>query len=169
MKTAIVFFSRAGENYVSGTIKELTTGNTRVIAEMIQALTGGDLIEVEPCVPYPHSYSACIEQARQEQRRDARPELKSSPGSMDAYDTIYLGYPNYWGTMPMVLFTFLEQYDFTGKTIHPFCTHEGSGIGKSITDLRRLCPNAKIAPELTLYGSKVQEAKAVVEKWIGRQ
>lgn len=167
MKAAIVFFSRAGENYVSGAIKDLETGNTRVVAEMIQQFTGADLIEVEPCIPYPHNYSACIEQARQEQRRDARPELKSSPESMDVYDTVYLGYPNYWGTMPMALFTFLEQYNFTGKTIWPFCTHEGSGMGKSISDIERLCPGAKVERGLSLYGSKVREAKTAIKDWIG--
>lgn len=166
MKTAVVFFSRAGENYVSGTIKELVTGNTRVAAEMIQQLTGADLIEIAPCLPYPRNYSACIEQARQEQQRDARPELKAYPENMEAYDVIYLGYPNYWGTMPMAMFTFLERYDFTGKTIFPFCTHEGSGMGNSVADIVRLCPGAIVKTGLALYGSKVQGAKAEIAQWI---
>lgn len=166
MKTAIVFFSRAGENYVSGTLKELKIGNTRVAAEMIQQLTGADLIEVKPLVPYSQNYSACIEEARKEQRRDARPELKSSPESMAAYDTIYLGFPNYWGTMPMVLFTFLEQYDFSGKTIRPFCTHEGSGMGKSEADIARLCPGATVERGLALHGTRVHDAKEIIKQWI---
>ena len=166
MKAAIVFFSRAGENYVSGAIKDLAVGNTRVAAEMVQRLTGADLIEIEPLIPYSNNYSTCIEEARQEQRRDARPEMKSSPESMAAYDTIYLGYPNYWGTMPMVLFTFLGSYDFTGKTIKPFCTHEGSGLGKSEADIARLCPGATVAPGLALHGTRVHSAKAAIAQWI---
>ena len=84
----------------------------------------------------------------------------------DAYDTIYLGYPNYWGTMPMAVFTFLERYDFTGKTIHPFCTHEGSGLGHSEKDIRRLCPGAKVEAGLAIQGGHAKEARKALENWI---
>ena len=91
-----------------------------------------------------------------DQKRDARPELKEYPDSLDAYDTVYLGYPNYWGTMPMPVFTFLEHFDFSGKVIRPFCTHEGSGMGRSEADIRRICPDAVVKKGLAVRGSAVR-------------
>lgn len=131
MKKLIAYFSRADENYVGGAIKNLTVGNTEVVAKIIQEITGADLFKIEPLESYSKNYSECIEEAKQDLKREARPELKTYPESLDCYDTIFLGYPNYWGTMPMSVKTFLEKFDFTGKTIRPFCTHEGSGIGIS--------------------------------------
>ena len=113
MGALIAYFSRRGENYVSGKLKELSVGNTEVAAGMLQQLTGADLFQLEPVHEYPKSYNACIDEAQADQRRDARPELKRYPESLDGYDTIYLGYPNYWGTMPMPVFTFLEHLDFS--------------------------------------------------------
>lgn len=144
MKELIAYFSRANQNYVNGVIKNLDIGNTQIAAEILQKQTGADIFKIDPVVSYSHDYSECIEEAKADQRRDARPELKAYPDSLDEYDTIYLGYPNYWGTMPMAVFTFLEKYDFSGKTIKPFCTHEGSGMGSSERDLKRICPTAKI-------------------------
>lgn len=116
--------------------------------------------------PYSKSYNACIAEAQADQRRDARPELKRYPESMEGYDTVYLGYPNYWGTMPMCVFTFLEHFDFTGKTICPFCTHEGSGMGRSEADIRRLCPGSVVKWGLALHGGSIQNAKADIEEWL---
>ena len=128
MKQLVVFFSRGDQNYVNGAIKTLETGNTEVAAGMIQELTGADMFKIEPRQGYSKDYNECIAEAQADQRRDARPELKQYPDSLDGYDVIYLGYPNYWGTMPMAVFTFLEHFDFTGKTIKPFCTHEGLSL-----------------------------------------
>lgn len=164
----IVYFSRADENYVSGALKWLETGNTAVIAGMIQRLTGGDLFPIQPVQPYARDYNTCIAQAQADQRRDARPELKDWPEGLEAYDTIYLGYPNYWGTMPMAVFTFLERLDFTGKIIYPFCTHEGSGMGRSEADIRRLCPGAEIKPGLAIQGARVRQAEETVHTWLRR-
>lgn len=100
-KTLIVYYSRKGENYVNGNIRNLSKGNTEVIAEMIADLTGGDLFEVETVKTYPADYYACIDEAKAELRQGARPELKAYPDSLDGYDTIFVGYPNWWGTMPM--------------------------------------------------------------------
>lgn len=130
MSAIIIYFSRAGENYVSGSIKKLTKGNTEIMAEIIKKITGAELFKVEPIIQYSDDYNICIEEARSDQRRDARPELKNYPKNIDNYDTVYLGYPNYWSTMPMPLFTVLDKYDFLGKTIVPFCTHEGKSNGK---------------------------------------
>lgn len=166
MAVLIAYFSRADENYFGGTLKMLTVGNTEVAAKTIQLLTGGELFKLEPVKPYARDYNTCINEARADQRADARPALKAYPESLDGYDTVYLGYPNYWGTMPMAVFTFLERYDFTGKTIRPFCTHEGSGLGRSEADIRRLCPGAKLGKALAIRGGSVNRAGAEIKKWV---
>lgn len=169
MASIIIYFSRKDENYVNGMIKNLTIGNTEIVAGMIQKLTGTDIFKVEPIQPYSKNYNECIAQAQADQNRNARPELKNYPESLDQYDTIYLGYPNYWGTMPMVLFTFLERFDFNGKTIKPFCTHEGSGLGHSIEDIKRLCPTAIVEKGLALHGGSVEKSEKEVDKWINNK
>lgn len=166
MSAIIIYFSRAGENYVSGSIKKLTKGNTEIMAEIIQKITGAKLFKAEPIIQYSDDYNICIEEARSDQRRDARPELKNYPKNIDDYNTVYLGYPNYWSTMPMPLFTILDKYDFSGKTIIPFCTHEGSQMGKSEEDIKKLCPNATVKKGIAVYGSKVEESKSKIENWI---
>ena len=165
MKELIAYFPRANQNYVNGVIKNLDIGNTQIAAEILQKQTGADIFKIDPVVSYSHDYSECIEEAKADQRRDARPELKAYPDSLDEYDTIYLGYPNYWGTMPMAVFTFLEKYDFSGKTIKPFCTHEGSGMGSSEIDLKRICPTAKIEKGLAIRGGSADKSASALEKW----
>lgn len=162
----VAFYSRADENYVGGQIKTLPVGNTEIAAEMIAELTGAELFKMEQVQAYAKDYNQCIAQAQADQRRDARPELKTYPESLDGYDVIYLGYPNYWSTMPMAVFTFLEHFDFTGKTIKPFCTHEGSGLGRSVSDIKKLCPTAKVENGLAIRGGSVTQAKREIEKWI---
>ena len=165
MPKIIVYFSRAGENYVSGALKTLAVGNTQKAAEILREITGADIFKIEPITPYSDSYNECIEQAKQDNQNNARPALKALPDSLDGYDTIYLGYPNYWGTMPMCVFTFLEHFDFGGKTIKPFCTHEGSGMGTSERDIKKLCRGAKVEKGLAIHGSRMNGAKAQLEKW----
>lgn len=166
MAQIIVYFSRGGENYVGGAIKNLTVGNTEVVAEKLGELTGASTFKVEPMVAYSNDYNECIEEARCDLKRDARPELVSWPEGMEQYDTVYLGYPNYWGTMPMAVFTFLERYDFSGKTIKPFCTHEGSGMGRSEADIKRLCPDAVVEKGIAILGSKVQDVEGKLRQWM---
>ncbi len=165
-KTLVAYYSRTGENYVSGALKKLSVGNTEVAAEFIKEITGADTFKIEQAVPYSDGYNECIEQAKRDQQSGARPKLKSLPDSIDKYDVIYLGYPNYWNTMPMAVFTFLEQFDFTGKVIKPFCTHEGSGMGRSVSDIKSLCPNAEVQSGLAIFGSSVNRAKQDIERWI---
>lgn len=165
MSKIIVYFSRAGENYVSGVLKKLAVGNTQKAAEILREITGADIFRIEPIQPYSDSYNECIEQAKQDNQNNVRPALKSLPNSLDGYDTVYLGYPNYWGTMPMCVFTFLEQFDFGGKTIKPFCTHEGSGMGTSESDIKKLCPGAKVEKGLAIHGSRMNGARVQLEKW----
>lgn len=162
----IVFYSRADENYVSGMLKKLDIGNTEVAADIVREFTGGDLFKIEQMKAYSKDYNECIAQAQDDQKRDARPELKGYPETIENYDIIYLGYPNYWGTMPMAVFTFLEHFDFSGKTILPFCTHEGSGMGNSVEDIKRLCPSAEVKQGLPIRGSGVKNSRKDIEKWI---
>ncbi len=168
MAQLIAYFSRADENYFSGALRMVPVGNTEIAAKMLQEMTGADLFKLEPLLPYPKDYNGCIAQAQEEQRRNARPELRAYPDNVDVYDTIYLGYPNYWGTMPMPVFTFLEHFDFTGKIIRPFCTHEGSGLGHSEADIRRLCPGARVEQGLAIHGGGVAHSAQALRTWIGQ-
>lgn len=165
-KTLVAYYSRADENYVSGALKTIPVGNTEIVAEYIKELTGADMFKIEQIKPYSEDYNSCVEEAKADQRRNARPELKKYLDSVGDYDVIYLGYPNYWGTMPMAVFTFLERYDFGGKTIKPFCTHEGSGMGNSVGDIKKLCPSADVENGLAIYGSRVKNSKNEVERWV---
>ena len=165
-KKLIAFYSRADDNYVNGLIKTLEVGNTEVAAGIIKELTGADLFKLEQLKPYARDYNECIAQAQADQRQNARPDLKSFPETLDEYDVIYLGYPNYWSTMPMAAFTFLEHFDFSGKTIKPFCTHEGSGLGSSLSDIKKLCPAAKVEKGLAIHGGSVKRSRKDIEKWV---
>ena len=126
------------------------------------------MFQIEQLQEYSKEYNECIAQAQADQRRNARPQLKHWPDSLEQYDTVYLGYPNYWSTMPMAVFTFLEHFDFTGKVIRPFCTHEGSGLGASEKDIRRLCPGAKVEKGLAIHGGSVSSAEPAIRQWIGQ-
>lgn len=168
-KILIAYYSRRGNNYVSGDIVNLPVGNTEVIAKMIQEQTGGDLFHIETVNPYPVDYTETTEVAKKELQSKTRPKLTNRVSNMADYDVIYLGYPNWWGTMPMAVFTFLEEYNLSGKTIIPFCTHEGSGLGHSERDIAETCPQAKLIKGIALYGSGVKGAKKEVENWIKKQ
>ena len=161
----IIYYSRKGQNYWAGSIRNLAKGNTEAAAEFIQKATGGDLFEIDTVKPYAEDYTECINLAKAELRAKARPDIKSFVDSIDQYDTIFVGYPNWWGTMPMCMFTFLEHYDLSGKKIVPFCTNEGSGMGASEKDLKKLCPAAQILPGLSITGNRVYEMEKQIEAW----
>ncbi len=165
-KVLVAFYSRANENYVNGQIKNLKVGNTEIAANEIANLTNADMFKIEQVNPYSDNYNECISQAQDNQRKNARPELKKYPERIDEYDVIYLGYPNYWSTMPMAVFTFLEHFDFGNKIIKPFCTHEGSGMGSSINDIKKLCPNAKVEKGLAIHGGSVERSQKDIENWV---
>ena len=164
-KILTIYYSRKGENYVNGSIKHLEKGNTERVAEFIQNAVGGDLFEVETVSEYSDSYMTCIEEAKQELREKARPEIKAYPENFEDYDTIFVGYPNWWGTMPMCMFTLLEKYDLTGKTIIPFCTNEGSGMGASERDLKNICKGATVKSGLSIHGAESANAEGKVADW----
>jgi len=165
-KSLVTYFSRKGNNYVGGSIVNLPIGNTEVIANKIQKLTGSDLFEIKTVKSYPEDYTETTNVAQDEKRANARPELTEAVENMDSYDVIYLGYPNWWGTMPMAVFTFLESYDFSGKTIVPYCTHEGSGMGSSERDIKKLCPGAKVLSGLSIVGGSIHKADKDVTNWL---
>ena len=165
-KTLIAFFSRADENYFGGAMRYVKVGNTEIVANIMKDLTGADTFKIEMKDPYSPVYMTCIDEAKEDLRTGARPELVSMPESIDEYDTMVLAYPNYWGTMPMAVFTFLEHFDFSGKAILPLCTNEGSGMGSSERDIRRTCPGAEVKKGLAIIGSAAANSKSSVERWL---
>ena len=164
-KTLVAYYSRAGENYVSGQIKTLKKGNTEVAAEILAKFLHADLFKIEQKIPYSEKYNECTDEALNDQKRNVRPELSAYPKSLEQYDTIYLGYPNYWGSVPMAVCTFLEKGNFVGKTVRPFCTHEGSGLGHSLSVIRSLCPDSEVTDGLAIHGSNPLAEKEKIEQW----
>ena len=152
----------ASRNLESDTIK----GNVEYAAELIQAKVGGDMFRIETVEPYPAVYRDTTDKALDEQRANARPELKNSI-DLSGYDTIYLGYPNWWGDMPMALYTFLEQYDLSGKTVNVFVCHGGSRASSTLSTIKSLQPSASISDNvLTLYWTDIPNAPVLVNEWI---
>lgn len=142
------------------------TGNTEALAEEIQLRTGGELFEIVPEEPYPADYDETVERFRREREENARPAIAESVEDMDSYTTVFIGFPNWGDDMPHIVYTFLEQYDFSGKTVIPFCTNGGGGFGNSIAGLRSACPDAEIAEGFECSGSNVQEETEAIEAWI---
>ena len=162
----IVYFSRKGENYVSGAIKTLEKGNTAIVAEKIQAYAGGDLFEIVPVKEYSNNYYKCIEEAKTELGENARPKYRPLEIDVTRYEKVFLCYPNWWGTMPMCVCTFLEDYDLSGKKIFPVCTNEGSGMGSSVRDLKRLLGNAEVDEGLSIHGAEASASDGAIKKYL---
>ncbi len=165
-KTLIAFFSRADENYFGGAMRYVKVGNTEIVVNGMKEMIDADTFKIEMANPYSPVYMTCINEAKEDLRKKARPELTNYPESIDEYDTIILAYPNYWGTMPMAVFTFLERYDFTGKTILPLCTNEGSGMGGSERDIKKTCKGADLKRGLSITGSQAANSQGAVKKWL---
>ena len=167
-KILVAFFSRTGENYAVGRIEQ---GNTHIVAEMIASATGGTLFRIEPATPYPDDYRACTEIAQREKRSKARPALVGEIAA-EEYDVIFLGYPNWWGDLPMPVYTFLERHDWQGKVVIPFCTHEGSGLSDTENRLRTACRGASVLNGLAVRGAVAQNeretARRQVLEWLKR-
>ena len=166
-RTLVVFFSHTGENYSVGNITE---GNTHIIAGMIGEATGGELFEIEPEKEYPHdSYNAVVEIAKREKAEKARPAIKGDVAVED-YDVIFIGYPNWWGDMPMPVYVFIEKHGWEGKTVIPFCTHEGSGLSDTEKYIAEACKGATVVKGLAVEGSTAQndrdKAREIVNVWL---
>lgn len=163
----VAYFSRADEN--TGGVGYIEKGNTRILAEMVADITKGDLFEIKTVKPYPKEYRPATEVAKQEKENNERPEINDPLPDMSQYDVIFLGYPIWWSDLPMGVYTFLEKENFAGKTIIPFCTHEGSGIGNTERFIAETT-KAKVLPGLEMRGKKAQtqqaEARKDMEKWV---
>jgi len=142
------------------------SGNTREIANQIHKNAGGDIFEIQSVKPYPDDYDAVVQQARQELKSGHKPALKTKVENIKPYDLVFIGYPNWCGTIPAPVRVFLSQYDFSGKTIAPFCTHEGSGLGRSATDISKLCPKSTLLDGVAIRGSDVKTAQDKVSEWL---
>ena len=142
------------------------SGNTRKLAEQIHKQVGGDILEIVPVAPYPAEYQATVDQAKREQQENARPAVKTKIADPAEYGVIFLGYPNWWSSMPMPVWTFVEQNGLDGKTIAPFVTHGGGGMGHSESDLKKLVPHAKVLKGLPVRGTRAGDAEKDVENWL---
>lgn len=162
-KVLIVFFSHAGENYSVGNVK---VGNTKLVADEIQRVTGGTEFEVVAEKNYDMPYDDLTKLAREELDNNERPAFKGEVKDINQYDTVFIGGPIWWGTYPQVMFTFFDKYDLNGKTIIPFSTHEGSGLGSVVEDLKDLYPKAKFKTAFSIYGHECRKDLSKVDKWL---
>ncbi len=165
-QSLVVYFSRADENYGVGTVKE---GNTAIIAKIIAEKTNADITEIVPEVAYPKNYRQTTDVAKKEQQQNARPKYKLSKDvDFSKYDTIYIGYPNWWGDMPMVVYSFLEEHDLNGKTIVPFCTHAGSGLSGTVSRIQNIYKNATVTKGLAIAGTTAQNNRSQAESEVDK-
>lgn len=162
-KTLVVFFSHAGENYSVGNIK---VGNTKIVTDYISEITGADQFEIVTHKYDRMAYTPLTQLAKEEANNNERPPFEGKLENLDQYDTVFIGGPVWWGTYPQVMFTFFDTYNLNGKTIYPFTTHEGSGLGSTVNDIRRAYPNANVQKGFNIYGHEVRTNKAKVEKWL---
>jgi len=168
-KILVAYFSRIGEEYAVGNISK---GNTKIVAEIIAEKVGADLFEIKPVKNYPTNYKECTQVASQEKAKKLRPEIVGKVENFEDYDTIFLGYPIWYGDAPMVIYTFLESYDFAGKNIVPFCTHGGSGLSSTDQQFTLACPNAKILQGFEIRGATAQknfsETESKISAWLNK-
>ena len=164
-KNLVIYYSRKGENYVNGQLKQLEKGNTKIVSEYIREAVDADLFEIETVRDYSESYMTCIEEAREELKQDARPELKAYLPSVEQYDHIVVAGPCWWGTYPCAVLTQLEKLDFTGKKVFPVMTHEGSGMGSSAQALKKYCKGAVVGSGLAVHGADAGSSRETVLRW----
>ena len=184
MASLVAFYSRAGENYFGGQYRTVAVGNTEQVARVIAGAVDAPLFHIRQREPYADDYMTCIAQAKRDLQAGARPALTGLPEDFDRYDEIYLGYPNYWGDLPMAVYTFLEALDglsrpplllpswvqtgWTGKTIHPFCTHEGSGLSGTERKIAAACAGATVTVGLAVPGSRAEACGSLVLRWLNK-
>ena len=164
-KNLIIYYSRKGQNNINGSIKELKKGNTEIVAEFIQKAVGGDLFQIETVKEYSADYMTCTEEAQEELRQKARPELKRYLEDISAYDNVFVCGPCWWGTYPMAVLTQLERLDFTGKKVFAVMTHEGSGQGGSEKTLKQSCKGATVGRGIAIHGADAAKSEAAVAAW----
>lgn len=166
-KILVAYFSSAGNIATDEPARgNVGLGNTKTIAEMIQKQVGGDLFFIETANKYPSNYNDTIALAMKELRENARPELATHVENFDGYDVIFMGYPNWWGTLPQAMLTFIEEYDFSGKTVIPFCTYQDSGIGRSVQDLGKTLPDSTILESFSVRQAGINDAEDDIKQWL---
>ena len=168
-KNLIIYYSRKGENYWSGGLRDLPKGNTEIVAEFIQKAVGGDLFEIETVRKYSESYMTCIEEAKAELRDKARPELKKYIDTIEEYDNVFVCGPCWWGTFPMAVFSQLERLDWSGKKVLAVMTHEGSGLGSCERDLQKICRGASFGKGFSVAGHDAADSESKVAAWAKSQ
>ena len=161
----IIYYSRKGENYVNGRIEDLKKGNTEICAEFIRDAVGGDLFEISTVTDYSKDYHRCTEEAKREINENARPELTHYLDDISSYKNVFACGPCWWGTYPMAMFTQLERLDFNGKKVMALMTHEGSGLGNSERDLRKLCKGAVFGTGMAVHGADAAKSQKAVAEW----
>ena len=169
MTNLILYYSRKGQNYVNGAIKDLAKGNTEICAEYIRQAVGGDLFEIDTVKAYSADYMTCTAEAKAELQAGARPALKEMLRDISAYDNIFVCGPCWWGTYPCAVFTQLEALDFTGKKVMALMTHEGSGLGHCERDLKASCTGATFGEGLAVHGAEAAKSESTVAKWAKAQ
>lgn len=162
-KVLVVFFSHAGDNYSVGNIKE---GNTKIVVDYIKEIVPCDVFEIVAEKSYDMPYKALTELAQKEKQSGEKPAFKGAVNNIEAYETVIIGGPIWWGTYPQVMFSFFDKYDLNGKTIAPFTTHEGSGLGSTVNDLKRKYPKADVKQGFAIYGHDVRSGKDKVTAWL---
>ena len=167
-KVLLAYFSRAGENYHYGGRIDLAVGNTGVLADMIASTVTVDVYRILATDPYPHSYQATVERNKNEQDANARPAITGALPAVESYGAVLLGSPIWNVRPPMIMRTFIDGVDLRGKTIHPFVTYAVSGMGNTIDDYTRLCPEATIGEGLAVRGEEVRDAQPDVNAWLQR-
>ena len=165
VKTLVIYYSRKGENYVNGSIKNLPKGNTEICAEYIKKAVGADIFEIETQKAYSTDYTQCTVEAKEELKNNARPKLIKMLDSVAEYDNIVVAGPCWWGTYPCAVFTQLEALDFNGKKVFPLMPHEGSGIAGAPAALKKYCRGAVVGEGLAIQGGAVAESEAKVAAW----
>ena len=165
----VVYYSRKGENYMPGGLQILEKGHTERAAEYIRNALNADLFEIDTTVPYAESYRDCCARAAEETKSGARPEIRGFVDDISRYSTIFVCFPCWCGTAPMCVFTFLEHYDLTGKTIVPLCTNEGSGMANAVQHLQRSCAGAEVREGLAILGHTVAGSEETIAAWAKSQ
>lgn len=166
MKALIVYFSRAGENIVGDKREIIEKGFTEIVAEKIQKITGGALIKLEPEEEYPFGYDDCNKRARKEYEENILPVVKNLPASIDAYDTIFLGFPLWYRSYPRIISSFIRAYSFIGKTVKPFCTNEEGTFGIMQLELQSAIKGAIVKDGLAIHSYDVNSSDDLIEKWV---
>ncbi len=164
-KIITIFFCLRGEPSEQAKAANSSLANTEVAAKLIQRVVGGDLFEIEPLKTYSRDNMELFNETRKELEENLKVEAKAYPADLAQYDTVFVGYPNWWDRLPRVVATFLERYDWTGKRIFPFCTSEGSGLGESVSDIRRICRGAVVDDGAAFSGSQIRGAVPEVVNW----